>query len=335
VSDSRTEQAALWATRLAEGPLSERDEADLQGWLDADPANGAEMEAVVGAWASVDRYAAAPELMAMREAVLVTARRAHTRRTGWTLVRPLLPRAAMAAGLALAIAGAGFAWWLTPRTISTGQGERQVVALSDGSKISLDAATVVKVRYTGDRRRLWLERGRAKFDVAKDPLRPFSVASGGKVVVATGTAFSVELLQKQVRVVLYEGHVAVLDRSETGGPDNLLAEHELRPGRELITAVDGAPTAPTVVSAADPVRTLSWEGGQLVFEDEPLSSVVERLNRYSDTPLKIGDAAVGRTRVSGVFRVGDTNAFLQGVTATFGVQVDRGPDAIELRSKTG
>src|SRR3546814_17339617 len=45
------------------------------------------------------------------------------------------------------------------------------------------------------------------------PLRPFSVAAAGKIVVATGTEFSVELLGRETRVILYEGHVAVLNGS--------------------------------------------------------------------------------------------------------------------------
>src|SRR3546814_12464145 len=43
--------------------------------------------------------------------------------------------------------------------------------------------------------------------------RPFSVAAAGKIVVATGTEFSVELLGRETRVILYEGHVAVLNGS--------------------------------------------------------------------------------------------------------------------------
>lgn len=57
-------------------------------------------------------------------------------------------------------------------TYQTGVG-RRVVALADGSMLSLDASTRVDVRYLGDRRELWLRSGRAKFVVAKDPLRLF------------------------------------------------------------------------------------------------------------------------------------------------------------------
>jgi transmembrane sensor len=231
---------------------------------------------------------------------------------------------------------------LTPQIYETGVGERRVVALKDGSRISLDAATVVKVRYSGDKRLLWLDHGRAKFDVAKDALRPFSVTAADKMVVATGTAFSVELINAEVRVVLYEGHVAVLKReTQPGKPDAVTpieidrapAERLLKPGRELIMPDRSPAQLVTQVAALEPVdpeRSLSWEGGLLVFNDEPLDIVVQRMNRYAAKPLSVGDPATGRLRISGVFRAGDTESLVQGLAAGFGVQARTSGDGVAL-----
>lgn len=339
-AEQRAQLAATWAARLADGQVPEEQQAEFQAWLDADPANGAALDEIVGAWRTVEHYAASAQVMALREAALASARRSLRRREqAWPPRR--IAWALMAATLLLAIVGGGTWAWLMPRTYETGVGERRVVALSDGSKLSLDAATVVKVSYTRENRRLWLERGRARFEVARNPLRPFSVTAGNDVVVATGTAFSVELVQRQVRVVLYEGHVMVVDRETQAvrrtvavAGRRLPADQLLTPGRELILPV-AAPTqvasvGPAVVAAADPVRSLSWEGGQLVFEDERLGLVVERMNRYADTPLAIGDAAAANLRISGVFRAGDTEALVQGLAAAFDVKARSGPDGIEL-----
>jgi transmembrane sensor len=114
-----------------------------------------------------------------------------------------------AAGLSLVV-GAGLWLWLKPDRYETGTGERRVVALADGSQLAMDAQTKVTVDYRADGRHLVLEQGRATFTVAKDPLHPFSVASHGSLVVATGTQFGMEWLGDQTRVVLYEGHVAIL-----------------------------------------------------------------------------------------------------------------------------
>ena len=341
---AQAEQAAIWAARLADGQVPAEQQAEFQAWLDADPGNGAALEEIIGAWQAVEHYAASGQMMALREAALASARRAMRRRA------IALPRRAMiwvtlAATLMLAIAGAVVWTWLTPRTYETGVGERRVVALSDGSKISLDAATVVRVRFTGAERRLWLTQGRAKFEVAKNPLRPFSVQAANDVVVATGTAFSVEMVQNQVHVVLYEGHVVLLQRGDDGlrrpvslGPARTPADRLLTPGREVILAQTSMPQSAlpaAQVERADPVRSLSWEAGQLVFDDEKLGVVVERMNRYADKPLIIGDPGAAEMRISGVFRAGDTDALVQGLAAAFDVKSRVGPQGVILFKAPG
>ena len=330
--DIRGAEAAAWSARLAEGPLAPQDEADFQAWLDADPANAEVVGEVMGAWRAVEAYAAAPELLELRKQALASAQRAHRGRSTRALMGANWPWAALAASIALVVVLASSWDLIVPTTYQTGLGERRVVALSDGSKLSLDAQTKVLVRYAFGKRQLWLERGRAKFDVAKDPLRPFTVDAAGREVVATGTSFSVELVHRQVRVVLYEGHVAVLDKTAgVAAPGAAIvvgsaltpADHALTPGHELITPEadpTGASSPAAVVASVDPVRSLSWEAGQLVFEDEPLSTAVERMNRYASTPLAIGDAGAGEVRISGVFRAGDTSSFAQGLSAAFPIQ---------------
>jgi transmembrane sensor len=220
-------------------------------------------------------------------------------------------------------------------TYRTAVGERRVVTLADGSRISLDASTTVEVAYNGERRALRLLAGRAKFDVAKDPRRPFTVSAGGKMVVATGTAFSVELVQSQMQVILYEGAVAVLENSPGDQPPRHLelaaargaADNVLKPGRILIAPLDG----PSVtVAPVDPVRSLSWEAGQVTFSDEPLSIAAERMNRYSRGKVTIEDEATGRLPVSGAFNAGDTEGFIDGVSTLYRLRKTRSGDSVAL-----
>ena len=334
-SYARSERAAEWAVRLMDR-MSAKDRQELTAWLAADPLNGRAIEAIVAAWQSVDHYAASAQIMALRESALAEGREILTRRhsrqrtCGWLV----------AAALLLTIAGGGLWQWLTPQAFATGLGERRIVALSDGSRISLDASTIVQFAYSRDKRQLWLKQGRAKFDVAKDPLRPFSVSAANKMVVATGTSFSVERIENQVRVVLYEGHVAVLESSGTNaphpidvGPKQVPVDRLLSIGNELILPAvkpSGVRFEPVSIEPIDAGRSLSWESGLLVFEDEPLELAVDRMNRYAKRPLVIADPAVARLRISGVFRAGDTDALVEGLAAAFGVQARQGADAISL-----
>lgn len=327
--NARMEKAAEWCVRLSGGDLLPDEQEAFQAWLDQDAENKKAFDQVEASWRQIEVFASAPEILAMRGAALETMRQAYHFR--WVRAVWASPRrvAAIAAVLVLSVMGAGAWLHYTPRTFETGIGERRVAILADGSKISLDSDSVVKVLYTDGKRRLWLDQGRAKFDVAKDPLRPFSVAAANKLVVATGTQFSVEILRKQLRVVLYEGHVSVL-RKESAigsepeklvvvrvGQDKLPAEQVLEPGHELIVPETSAAAR---LTASDPARSLSWEAGKLTFYDEPLVSAIERVNRYSDEEIVIGDSDVGNIKISGLFDAGDMAAFVNGVTTVFPVR---------------
>jgi transmembrane sensor len=243
-------------------------------------------------------------------------------------------RSVIAASFILIVAGLATSWFAyAPRSYVTGIGERRIVVLSDGSRLSLDAATEVDVRFHDSSRQLWLKRGRANFNVAKDALRPFSVAVGRTVVVATGTEFSVEVVGGQVHVVLVEGRVAILKDqgaatgrthvdltpiSGSGGGQGVQADHYLTPGRELIMS---AKAGDAHILPVDPQRSLSWESGQLIFSDEPLQTAVDRVNRYTKSPIMVGDGRAAAIPISGVFAAGDTQAFINGVTAVFPVHL--------------
>lgn len=329
-SPEQFETAAGWCLQLAEGPLPDDTQRAFDAWLAAHPDNLVAFERSVGMWRQVGEAAASPELVDIRERSLATFRRRNQQR--W--VRPTITGRAIAAVAAMLLVVAGGAWWWqsAPDIYRTGVGERRVVMLDDGSRASLDASTEVDVRMHGDRRELHLVAGRAKFDVAKDPLKPFSVRVGDKLVVATGTSFSVEVINGKMRVILYEGRVVVLDRP-LAKADAQLARPEpanevaLTPGRELVVGMAGK--AEPQVAKADPVRSLSWEAGQLVFDDEPLGLAVGRINRYSARKVELA-GAVGRMRVNGVFNTGDVEAFATGVEQTLPVHVTRERDVVTI-----
>lgn len=335
--EGRDEEAVDWCMRMAGGRLTSGEQRALDAWLEQAGHREAFAEAVV-VWQELEGIYDQPELIRARGQALESFRQANSRRWAKRVSDGWRWPVGLAAALLLAICGAFY--WLrdTTQVYETGIGERLVAVLSDGSKLSLDAATRIEVQFTAERRKLQLLSGRAKFDVAKNPLRPFSVAAAGKVIVAVGTSFSVERLRRQVRVVLYEGRVEVLEHIDAVAEPQPLRfdaglaapERTLVPGRELVaTAGSTAKILP-----ADAPRSLSWEAGQLNFDNEPLSSAVERMNRYSKEQLELGDTQVAAFSISGVFAAGDIDAFVEGVTAFFPVQVERRSDRRVLHAVT-
>src|SRR5690606_7958887 len=163
---SRDIAAAPWCQTLADGPLLPDDQQGFDGWM-ADPRNSSAFDEAVRVWRAADQVAALPEVVGVRSQALESYRRASGRRWRRRLPGRRTWIGAIAATLALALVGV---WALKPlpETYETGQGERQIAMLGDGTRLSLDADTRVEVRLRNARRDLTLVRGRAKFDVAHD-----------------------------------------------------------------------------------------------------------------------------------------------------------------------
>jgi transmembrane sensor len=319
----RLAEAAAWRVRLTEDD-TETSEA-FEAWL-TEPGAEAAWDQVQAPWRQIGEKATAPELMAARAGALARAQRHGRRRWMGSL------GGRIAASLAAAmIVGAGYGAWTwydaRPDVYRTTLGERRVVPLPDGSKVSLDSGTRLRVRYTKDARRLELLAGQARFDVAKDVQRPFSVTARDQTVVATGTAFNVDLMGPKVLVTLIEGHVVVLPAKPKAAVKS--APIALDAGEQLVTSA----AAPPQVRAVSLERTTAWETGQLTFADEPLGAVAERVGRYAPQPLTVAPSAA-HLRVSGVFKAGDVGSFVDMVTSYLPVEATTASDGeITLKSK--
>jgi transmembrane sensor len=204
------------------------------------------------------------------------------------------------------------------REASTQVGERSLLVLADGSKVTLNTASAVRADYSGHDRRLTLLRGEAFFDVAKDPNRPFVVTAGSRQVIAVGTAFNVRLQDRGVRVTLVEGKVRVTRSRPADSGAGVLES----PGPAVILVAGSAlvaeANAPDRVERLDADRATSWRNGKLVFDGERLADVVAEMNRYSHKTLEITDPTLEDRKVSGVFEPTEGHAFAKALE-TYGI----------------
>ena len=341
ISDKRDERAAFWCMRLADARLDADEQAAFDRWIAADPHNARAFEEAVAIWEGIDAITDTPEMIRHRAEAVESLRKLNARR--WARSAFLRCPTGIAACLALLVALTILLLHDGTTHYRTDIGERRVVMLDDGSRLTLDAATAVDVRLDDDRRNLELLAGRAKFDVVHDPLRPFTVRARNRVTVATGTSFSVELLPEQVRVVLYEGQVEVIDHPENDevlapmrspDPQPSIPEYTepalvLSPGKELIASTAGSAAH---VIEADLTHSLSWESGLLSFEGEPLALAAERMNRYAKNRIVVRDQRIASYKISGVFEAGDVDAFIEGVTALYPINATREPGKLVLAS---
>jgi transmembrane sensor len=169
--------------------------------------------------------------------------------------------------------------------------------------------------------------------VAHDVSRPFSVRARDRTVVATGTAFNIDVFERKARVTLIEGRVIVLAAKPTplaaitrAAPARPVA---MRPGQQLVTS----PSAPPQLLAnVDLQQATAWQQGKLMFDNEPLGDAVARMNRYSERKIVVGDAQAAATPVSGAFDAGNVRGFLEAVTTYLPITATDGDDGVTLRS---
>ncbi len=201
-----------------------------------------------------------------------------------------------------------------PTVFRTAVGQRSTIDLPDGSTIELNTDSLIQTNFTEQGRNLVLLRGEALFKVAKDPGRPFIVETDGKRITAVGTSFSVRLVGNEVRVTLIEGVVNV-DRIDKAGAI-LASENQQRliAGQQLVAMS----ALPFKITSINPVVATSWRQGRLVFDNEPLDSVVDEVNRYLTHKIVISDdAGLADLRVSGIFRVGSVSSFTAALETSF------------------
>jgi transmembrane sensor len=333
--------AARWLARRDGERTSQEDEAAFRRWLSLDVSHEVAYARAVEALAATARHAAAPEIVALREAALTLP--AHRSPAGWRI-------GAIAAGLVVAcglglgtLAGYGglpgaspamstIARALTPpekATYRTAIGERLTFTLPDGSVATLNTNSVLKVDYRRGERRVRLLHGQALFQVAKNPNLPFRVYAGDRRITALGTLFDVRLEGREVKVALIEGSVRVAQIA-TPATAEKPPEQVVMTAGEVLTA---APAAPMRVKSADTEQAASWRSGVVVFEDRPLVEAVREINRYTTRPLSVGDSAAGY-RVSGVFKTGEPERFAAAMTEIFPLEADRADDgSVTLRQR--
>jgi transmembrane sensor len=212
----------------------------------------------------------------------------------------------VAVSLFLAVIVAGAWYTISSRSLAyrTAVGGTETVPLADGSVVTLNTDTEIRVALTRTARTVSLD-GEAFFEVAKDPVRPFVVDVGNERVTAVGTKFSVRREGESVRVAVTEGHVLVEAKANTAQP---LAH--LAPG-DVASADAGGILVRQKPIAQVEAEYLTWRQGYISFRDTPLGDVVKELNRYNVRKIKVTDPAVAAIRIGGEFRVANVDAFLR------------------------
>jgi transmembrane sensor len=310
--------------RLKSVPITPWLDARFKRWLSANPANEIDYERQELAWEIAGELAKDPDIAAL----VAEAERSPTASRPRPVRQHLLTWCAAAAALGAVAVGIYVQWPADGELYATAVGEQRSIVLPDQSRIMLNTSTRARVSFSRTLRVIELESGEATFSVVHDPSRPFEVRAAHGTARALGTEFNVFSSSGGVTVAVLTGSVEVLAPATAGGP---MASHAtvLMGGQEVTYA--GASVSP--VRAADAERINAWHSGRIAFENVALQQALDEFNRYSVTPLVFHDPSLAELRISGVFRIDETEAFLRALDTAFGIHAQRGTDAIELRSE--
>jgi len=343
-------QAAMWLARRDAAGWSLADEDALVAWLDASTAHKVAFIRLEAAWNASRRLKAlgagipqgvVPARVWRRSRVFgrrgegrpvrqdgrptERTRAAASDAAASPLRRGRMGLYSLAAGLLIAAAlGGVWLFWPEGSVYRTAVGGLEAVPMRDGSKVTLNTDTDIRVLLTRSERRVDLERGEAFFEVAHDTTRPFIVRAGNSRIVVVGTKFSVRREAHEVRVMVTEGKVRV----ESGGGAGAAPLTFVRAGNIARAQESGVLVSPE--SAAEAEAALGWRHGYVVLHDTPIAEAAAEFNRYNMKKIVIQDPGVGEIRIGGNFRSTSTDAFVRLLVDGFPIRVEEREGEIVL-----
>lgn len=316
------EAAALWLARRESG-LDVLQAAEFARWRDADPRHSAALRRAQSTQHLLARLPETPGVAAMLaevDALCATRQKVVSFSVIWKTC----------AGLAAAACLAVLLWPSKPTVdsshaiYSTAPGNHRTVNLPDGSTLVLNASSQVAVDYRTAERRVQLQHGEAHFYVTKDAERPFYVTAGSVTVRAVGTAFNVRRQVGAVEVLVTEGKVKVSRDDSIAGAPAPEPIYLVAGERAFIDGVAVPAIATNPTPAAEPPTEASVQRApRLMFNNTPLSDVVERFNHYSRVQMEIADADLARRSVGGNFDADNAESFINLLSVAGDVRVER------------
>lgn len=287
-------------SRLAADGNPSWDDPELVAWLRQSPGHREAFAEVSAIWFAADQLEAS-DLNDHFETALgpepVPA--ASSRRGRW----PLVATGLLALVAALLLPALPKQWAGLQADFVTRAGQVQSLELGDGSSLQLAGDSAISLLPSG--RGVLLHYGDIFLDVEHDATRPFVVESSEATVTVLGTRFGVSWRDRIHRAGVIEGRVAV----QHGESSTV----ELSRGQ---FARDGQ----RIPDPGRVQRYFGWSSGNLVFDDVPLSEVLEQLAPFLEQAV-VRAPGTGDPAVSAVVAIDSGRQALETLASRAGLQL--------------
>lgn len=325
-------QARDWLLRLQAAPVSLADAEAFRRWRALDPRHAAAFVQARALW-----NALGPALQAGPAAAAVPAADSSATVAQLPTVsrpeaqarsrnRPHISRRAFLGGAVAAAAGgwlvASSPLGLWPELGALGADYRTATGETceldiQGVAVAMAARTQLR-RADGVARGLQLSQGEAQFALPSVATAGFEIqVDAARVLLAAGARVNVRCVGVDVRVTCLAGTAELRRGTRTVA---------LKPGWQA--RLDEERIASVGQVATD--RIDAWRQGWLMFDNAPLSEVVEEINRYRPGRIVIADSALSLRKVQARISVQRIDTFIDLVRDAYGARVVHMPGGVVL-----
>lgn len=194
------------------------------------------------------------------------------------------------------------------KTVSTENGQKKTIDLPDGSQVILNSGSVLRFPEEFEKGQREVElKGEAFFRVSKDPERPFVIHSGELTTRVLGTSFNIRSYadDEKILVSVATGRVRIEDHQghiETLLPSDMGVFHKSEMAIEKLKCDVDALT--------------DWTRGILIFKDESLPEIFDRLEKWYGVKIKIEGKVDLEGKYSGRYDRKPLDRVLEGISYT-------------------
>jgi transmembrane sensor len=305
--DPAKDEAIYWFARLRAPEVSDDDHSQFAAWLASSPHHAEAWERVTRLWHD-PAFLKAIQARHLHQTKPLTGHKPQIH-GAWPQGYASVLWAGAALASVLLVYSLRLDIWLMA-DLQNGAGPPVTVQLPDGSRLTLDANSALATDFDVETRGVELLKGRAYFEVRRNPAVPFTVDAPYAEVRVLGTQFLVDAGPSASLVAVREGHVGVTSATSAS------YTQVLETGFEILANRGGLSTA---AAAAD--DRFEWTDRRIRVRSRPLGEVIDVLTQYQQGLIYVLGEELAAVRVSGSFDLGDPTGAIFTLAESAGARV--------------
>ncbi|NEW83085.1 MAG: DUF4974 domain-containing protein [Mariniphaga sp.] len=183
--------------------------------------------------------------------------------------------------------------------VKTTYGTQSRVELSDGTVVDLNSGSSLRfpTSFNNQKTRNVKLTGEGRFKVARNSAQPFVVDVNKIQVKVLGTTFNIDAYadNSEVVIALVEGKITLQQKTANGTADLL----EMKPNQ--VATYQQSTNKLEWKSERDLDKYIAWTDGKIVFSNDPVNTVIHKLENWYNIDIQLSDRRLCRYRFTGTF----------------------------------